>query len=589
MPEQRQEVSGRELAIVLAAAVALAVAMHWPLVLNLETTVPKDLGDPLAQAWQAAWGGHALAHQPLDFFQANQFWPLPDSLAFSDALVGYAPAGLVGDGPVAAIARYNLLFLLAYALAFAGAYLLARELGLGPGPAAVAGAAFAYAPLRLEHDGHLHVISSGGIPLALAVGLRGYRRGRPALVVAGFALAAWQLSIGFSLGLPFAYLLALLGLVAVAAWLRRGRPPLPRSLVVATVLGALLLGASAFALSRPYERVRAEHPQAQRPPSVVAAYSGQPAAFLAAPAENELWGGATAPLRERLENVPEQTLFPGLAILALALVGLAGAPLPRGLRAGLALGVIGVSALALGFRLEGGWLWPYRWVYELLPGWQGIRTPGRLATFSSLGLALLAAGGAAALLARLPRRGHPPSGSVASSRKPAPGTARVATAPARRFGLALTLALALLVAVEGRGLPFDPRDVQAQPAVPAPPPSVADVPDPQLHLPAERPEDNRRYLLWSTDGFPRIVNGRSSIDPALTERLIAAARPFPDRRSVAALRRAGVRSVVLHTGRARGTAWQGAAERPVAGLGLARSRRGGLVVYELGEAASAPR
>ncbi len=147
-----------------------------------------------------AWGGHALGHQPLDFFQSNQFWPLDDTLAFSDALIGYAPAGLIGSGPEAAVSRYDLLFLFAYALAFAGAYLLARELGLGPGGAAVAGAAFAFAPFRLEQDGHLQVISSGGIPLAFAVGLRGYRLRRPAWVLAGWAVAAWQLSIGFTLG-----------------------------------------------------------------------------------------------------------------------------------------------------------------------------------------------------------------------------------------------------------------------------------------------------------------------------------------------------------------------------------------------------
>ncbi|MFN2467648.1 MAG: hypothetical protein ABR521_05885, partial [Gaiellaceae bacterium] len=184
----------RELTLLALAAVAAAVAMHWPLVLHLGQDVPKDLGDPLSQAWQVAWGGHALANQPLDYFQANQFWPLRDSLAFSDALIGYAPAGMVGEGFEAAIARYDVLFLFAYALAFAGAHLLGRELGLGPLAAAVAGAAYAYAPWRLEQDGHMHVISSGGIPLSLFLLVRGYRSGRPGLVVAGWAVAAWQLS-----------------------------------------------------------------------------------------------------------------------------------------------------------------------------------------------------------------------------------------------------------------------------------------------------------------------------------------------------------------------------------------------------------
>lgn len=593
----RREVSFREVALLALGSAVLAVVMHWPLILNLGTTVPRDLGDPLAQAWQVAWGGHALTEQPLDFFQSNQFWPLPDTLAFSDALVGYAPAGLLGSGPEAALVRYDLLFLLAYALAFAGAYLLARELGLGPGPAAVAGAAFAFAPFRLEQDGHLHVISSGGIPLALAAGLRGYRLGRPLAVVAGFAIAAWQLSIGFSLGLPFAYLLALLGLFALVRWWRAGRPTAPRRMVAATLAGITLFGATALLLSSPYERVAADHPQSQRPPEVVEAYSGPAWVFLVAPAENELWGGATAGLRGELSNVPEKTLFPGLAILVLAGLGLrAGAALSRGLRAGLAAGALGVSVLALGFQADDGLLWPYRAVYELLPGWQGIRTPGRLVTFSSLALALLAGAGATALLARLRARPVAPQPRRASSLLPRrqPGRRSGEEGRPRRPGEAArgtaALAAALLVlaiVVEGRGLPFDPRDVQAQPTAPTPPASVADVPAPQLHLPADRPEDNRRYLLWSTDGFPPIVNGRSSVDPELTAELIDASRGFPAAESVAALRAAGVRTVIVHSGRARGTPWQRAVARPVAGLGIRRSRRGGLVIYELGRPASA--
>src|ERR687892_1147396 len=168
MRRATHEITARELLLLATGACVLAVVMHWPLVLNLGEDIPKDLGDPLVQAWQVAGGGYALGHQPLEFFQSNQFWPLDDTLAFSDALLGYAPAGLIGSGPEAAVVRYDLLFLFAYALAFVGAYLLARELGAGPAGAFVAGAAFAYAPWRLEQDGHLHVISSGGIPLALA-------------------------------------------------------------------------------------------------------------------------------------------------------------------------------------------------------------------------------------------------------------------------------------------------------------------------------------------------------------------------------------------------------------------------------------
>src|SRR3954452_18997687 len=193
----RREMNRREVGLAAIGACLLAVAMTWPLLLHLGDTVPRDIGDPLAEAWQPAWGGHALLHQPLHFFDANRFWPIGDSLAFGDALIGYAPAGMIGSGPHDALVRYDLLFLFAYALAFFGAYLLARELGLGPAGAAVAGAAFAFAPFRREQDAYMQVISSGGIPLSSAFALRGFRLKRPLWLFWAWVVAAWQVSIGW--------------------------------------------------------------------------------------------------------------------------------------------------------------------------------------------------------------------------------------------------------------------------------------------------------------------------------------------------------------------------------------------------------
>jgi hypothetical protein len=572
MRDARRDVTARELLALVVGACIASVVMNWPLVLHLGQDIPKDLGDPLAESWQLAWGGHALAHQPLHFFQSNQFWPLHDTLAFSDALVGYAPAGLFGSAPHAAVFRYDLVFLFAYALALAGAYLLARELGLGPGGAAVAGAAFAFAPFRLEQDGHMQVISSGGIALALALGTRGFRLRRPWWVIAASVVAAWQLSIGFTLGLPFGYLLVAIAAIAAIAWIRRGRPRLHRGLATAAIAGAILFAVVGFALSRPYVRVADAHPGAKRTPAEVEAFSGPPWVFLVAPDENLVWGAATAPLRDTLSNIPEKTLFPGLVIGVLAIAGLTSTAYPRWLRLGLGIGALVVMALALGFRAGGGLLWPYRLVYEVLPGWQAIRVPGRLVTFSSLGLALLAGAGAQRAIAAASRR----RGGVGLSYGASPSARRLVWA-----GPAVAAALALAVAVEGRGLPFDPFDNQAQPQVPRIPPSTASVPAPQLHLPALRATDNRRYILWSTDGFPELVNGRSSLNPAFTEHLIEHVEGFPDRASVALLARLGVRSVVLHTDRVQGTPWHRAAKRSVAGLPLTRTRHGELVIYEL--------
>jgi len=143
------------------------------------------------------------------------------------------------------------------------------------------------------------------------------------------------------------------------------------------------------------------HPEARRTIENVAGFSGPPYEFLAAARSSRVWGAATAPLREGLDAVAEMTLFPGLAIFGLALAGWRIGTLPARLRRGLAIGVLAFALLSLGFQLNGlSWLYPYRWLYEFLPGWQGIRVPGRLHTLTTLCLALLAGAGAAALAAR---------------------------------------------------------------------------------------------------------------------------------------------------------------------------------------------
>jgi len=541
-----------ELAFALLGGIALAVLLHWPLALHLGGDVAKDLGDPLSQAWQVAWDGHALLHQPLRFFDANQFFPQHDTLAYSDALLGYAPAGLLGSGPHAAIARYDLLYLFAYGLAFAGAWALARELGAPPAAALVAGVAYAFSPWRLEQSGHLHVISSGGIPLALALLVRGWRLQRPALALACWAVATWQLSLGWTLGLQLAYLLAVLAALAGLSRVRaRGRgertAPLSRGLLAANGAGALLFAAFGVLVGRVYLHVAAQFPQARRGPETVVHYSGSPVEFLAAGRDSFLWSGITAAARAQLSAVAEQSLFPGLAIAALATLGALRGPWPRGLRRGLALGALATAVLALGFTSAAHrWLFPYGWLYAL-PGWDAIRTPGRLMTLTTLALALLAAAGAQRLAAR--RRWAP-------------------------------YALSALVLLEGCAFSLHDGALRGppHPRVPAPPPGLAAARPPLLELPMG-PFDNRRYLVWSTAGFPAMANGRSSLNPPSFAALGRQAARFPDAASVAALRAVGIRTVVLHRAHLEGTPWADWARRPWRALGLSRELREGVVLY----------
>src|SRR6266511_3095690 len=122
-------VIGHEWTLAAAGSVALSAIMTWPTLREPTRTIPQDICDPTLQAWQMAWSGHALTHEPTQLGQSNACYPERYSFAYSDTLLGYAPAGMIGTGPVAALVRYNIMFVLAIALAFFGAYALVRQLG----------------------------------------------------------------------------------------------------------------------------------------------------------------------------------------------------------------------------------------------------------------------------------------------------------------------------------------------------------------------------------------------------------------------------------------------------------------------------
>jgi hypothetical protein len=448
-----------------------------------------------------------------------------------------------------------------------GAYLLARELGVGRLASTVAGVGFAYAPFKLSMNGHLHVISSGGIPLTLFLLLRGYRRGEPRMVVAGWLVAAWQLTLGFTLGLQLDYLLALLAFIAVVVWLRRARARPPRSLTVATVVGVVVLAGVGALQALPLLRVEHDYPQAPRTSYEVGRYSAPPKAFLSAPVEDRLWGKVTEPIRKTLNSPNEQNQFPGVGLTLLALVGVAaGTAFPRRLRISLAVGVVAAAILSLGFGVLNGDL-SYRLLFDYAPGWNGVRTPGRLATLTSLGLALLAAAGLQRLLAGA-------GDAVRGYRDRV-----VVAAP-----IALTVLVTGVVLAEGRGS-------VPNPAVPPAPPGLDSAPAPQVHLPTSAGYD-RMYQYWSSNRFQPIVNGVATFGiPALNE-FRARMASFPDAQSVQYLRRMGVRSVIVHLDITQfpiPDRWKSAAPRKpklaalrsVAGLPLTRRREGRIVVYLL--------
>lgn len=547
----------REAALVGLAGILLACLLRRPVLRQLTTGVPEDLGDPLLQAWQLAWGRQALLHQPLSPFDANTFWPLPNSLAFSDSLLGYAPLGLLfGEGPAGALLRYNVIFLLSYALAFTGAYALVRQLGASRTAGAVSGLAFAYAPWHLAQEGHLQILSNGAIPLALALLARGHGYGRPGpqrpgLVLAGWAVAAWQVTLGFGLGLQFGYLLMVLTLVYAVAWLVRRRSAEPafrpsRGLVVAEVGGMALFLVVAAAFALPYLEVAEDRPEARRTIADLDLYSPPLSGFLVAPADSRLYGTAQEDQRAELSFAPEMTLAVGGTLVVLAVAGVVVGRWPLRRRLSLAAGAIVLLVLATGTQFAGGGRWTYLLLYEYAPGWEGIRTPGRLVVPLTLALALLAAGG----LDRL----------------------REGVGGGRRAQVAGGLAFAL-VGLESLG---------TTPVLTAPPlPAALDQPaGPVLVLPSDSNND-LRAMYFSTAGLYPLVNGYSGFTPSELASLRTLVAPFPDPGSVQILQTVGVRQVVLLPAYAAGTPWADAQDRPVDGLPLERRVVGDAVVYEL--------
>ena len=548
--------------------VLLAVVMTWPTLRHPATTIPQDVGDPTLQAWQIAWGGHAVITDPAHLWHSNTFFPEPYTYAYSDTLLGYAPFAMIGSGFETALVRYNVLYVLLHALAFVGAYALVRQLGGGRGGAAVAGAAFAYAPWRLAQAGHMHVISTGGIALALAMLARGhgwslrdgYRpdRVRPGWALAGWLVAAWQVTLGFGIGLPFVYALAAMCVVAAAAyglswWRRREWPPFSRRLLLADLGGGLAFGAVTIFMALPYLKVVELHPEGRRTPEWVALFSPPLRGFFIAPAESWLWGERHAASRATLGWPAEMTLLPGIVLIALALTGLFYSVWRLRHRLWLTAGVVVSVVLAMGTQFGGDGKPGYMTLYGLLPGWDGLRTSGRLVLWTTLFLAILAAGAVTAVTEAVSMR-----------------------SPRGRQGLVVAFAAAIplaLVIVEG---------FNRTPHVPVTPEPVAlhGVAEPTMVLPSDGIME-LTVMLWSTDGFPRIVNGLTSFTPAGQQEIRNATVTFPDPGSVAFLRERGIRTVIVLPDRVAGTAWQDVPNRPVDGLGITREEVGGALVYHL--------
>jgi hypothetical protein len=563
-----------EWVLAVAGSLVLAVAMIWLLpryfrwivsagivpgeVADPVHTIVGDAGDPIGQAWLVAWNGHALLHDLGGIWNTNGFRPDTYGLAFSDSMLGYAPAGLFGSGPGGAVLRYNVLFVLAFALAALGGYALLRQLGADRIGAAVAGAAVAYAPWRYGQNGHLNILSTGGIALALAMLARGHgwsfthgyrpERAKPGWAVAGWLVAAWQISLGFGIGLPFAYLLAAGCVAAVTGWLITGRPALGRRLLLADLGGGLAFAGVTLYFGWIYQHVRELHPEIPRYWDYVAVFSPTWRGLVTGPGPSLLWGDWHEPARAAMgEATNEKVLLAGFVLYGLAAAGLFASIWTLRQRIVLGAGIVAGVLFALGTH---GPL--YRFAYLYLPGIDGMRTPGRLILWPTLLLAVLAAG----FISRLRRQ------------------AAAITRPEHARTASRVIAVPLLILVLLEGMPkLDHVDVPVAPA------AFAAAPAPLMVLPSDESFD-LTVGLWSTDGFPSVVNGASGITTPDHTAIRDLMHTFPDQAALDRLRAIGVRSVVVVRDRVVGTPFESALYAPAV-PGVTRRDIGPDVLYLL--------
>lgn len=503
-------------ALVLYAG--LSVVLTWPYAVQLRTMEP---GDSAYFAWAQAWALHTLTTDPGSLPHGNIYHPERWTLGMDEPILGSSLLMLpLWPFTRDAVLLLNLLRFAILILCGFHTWLLARELGCREGPALLAGAAFAFSPLRLDQVGHLSTLGAQWLPLVLLFLHRYLRRGRlrDALACgACFALAAWACGYHGIIGL------AVLPLAALPLlWGRWRRLP-----------GLALGGVVALLGLLPLERLhrlafRAHGFERGRDEALL--YSASLEAFLAAHDWNRLYGTLTEPFR----HTGGGTLFPGLVLPALALWGIARLlrERQRPSRIALALAALALASalVALGpeIRVAGHSLMtgPFEWLRESVPTFRFIRVTTRAGVFIALALAL------AAGLALRPWSDRP-----------------------RRLAVVAGLALAETLIVPIPTPEWAKVIDSGQPPPPVyawlarQPGDVAVVELPML------PNDGRFrnpafhesiYMVRSTLHWKPIVNGYAGVEPRRYRVIRELSRRFPDSASLRSLRGAGVRYAIVH-------------------------------------------
>jgi len=502
----------------LAIYAVLTVALTWPFAANLRV---MDAGDSAFFAWEIGWTVHALATDPASLPHANIFHPLRYTLGMDEPVLGTTllvlPLAIFTDD---AVLLYNVVRLLTFVCSALTAFWLAKELGAGEWIALLTGALFAFSPIRTDQVAHLSTLGTQWWPLVLLFTIRFAKRGRAkdALLAALFFVLAF-LACGYHGVIAAAVLPPALLVLFWGRWerLRLG------------ALAAVLAGLALLPVYRMHQKAL-EPERYSRGTEETIQYSAPVESFFATSSWNRAYGEATDAFRAAGPN----NLFPGLVVPAVVLAGALSlrrkGERPSREAWALALLLVAAALVALGPRVRafGADLGPGPWALlrDTIPLFQMIRVTSRSGVFVALPLVMLAA---------------------LALEKLRPG--RAALAAVGLLALAETVIAPIpmpewsKVIDTRREPPPVYRWLAAEPGRDA----VVHLPMLDVYGLERRPAFHESiYMAYSTLHWKPLVNGYAGIEPRRYVQLRELLRAFPSPESLAALRAAGTRYVVVH-------------------------------------------
>ena len=291
---------------------AATILFTWPIAAHVRNGL-GDVWDAKLNAWTFHWNYHQTFRDPAHLFDANIFYPARWALAFSENLYGASVFGfpLFAAG-ASTLTAYNVLFILGMFLSAVSAWLLAYAVTGDALASAIAGVAYAYVPWRIAQIPHAQFQWGPFLPLLLLFLLRYLDAGRRRDLALFAVFFAWNALSNVHYAMFSGFLIA----TAVAhRLLLEGRAVLGRVAKAAGGLGIATLLLVPFFL--PYVRASRAYGM-ERGDAEIRSFSGRPIDLLTAGPQNKLY----APLTQKLAQ-PEGDFFPGLAVAALAVAGVA--------------------------------------------------------------------------------------------------------------------------------------------------------------------------------------------------------------------------------------------------------------------------